>query len=66
MASANGRSYAAAGHLLEGMACPGGCIGGPGTLTALKQAGSAVQAFTGESIFKHAMDNPGTTDCLHD
>ncbi len=50
------------GHLLEGMACPGGCIGGPGTLTPLKRADSAVQAFASESAFEHAQDNPNTTD----
>ena len=31
------------GFLLEGMACPGGCIGGAGTLAPLKQSTRAVQ-----------------------
>ena len=31
------------GYLLEGMACPGGCIAGAGTLLSLDQAAKAVQ-----------------------
>nr|WP_320133520.1 monomeric [FeFe] hydrogenase [uncultured Holophaga sp.] len=32
-------------HLVEGMACPKGCIGGPGTLATLNRARTAVSAF---------------------
>ena len=31
------------GYLLEGMGCPGGCIGGAGSLAATKQAQTAVE-----------------------
>ena len=31
------------GYLLEGMACPGGCIAGAGTLLSLDQAAKAVE-----------------------
>jgi len=31
--------------LVEGMACPGGCVGGPGTLLGLKQAAREVARF---------------------
>ncbi len=30
------------GYLLEGMACPGGCVGGVGTLSAVNRAAAAV------------------------
>ena len=33
------------GYLLEGMACPGGCIGGAGTLLPLKKAEISVNKF---------------------
>ncbi len=36
-------------RLVEGMACPDGCIGGPGTLAPLKVARRAVDAFSREA-----------------
>ncbi len=49
------------GHLLEGMACPGGCIGGPGTLMPLQKAGVAIKQFAGASPYATAADNPAVT-----
>lgn len=46
------------GYLLEGMACPGGCVGGAGTLAPLNQATRAVNQFANESEYTSAMDNP--------
>jgi len=46
------------GHLLEGMACPGGCIGGPGTLMPVQKAGVSVKQFAGHSPYETAADNP--------
>jgi iron only hydrogenase large subunit-like protein len=46
------------GYLLEGMACPGGCIGGAGTLAPLNQATRSVNAFAAESPYEMAMANP--------
>ncbi|NLC83793.1 MAG: 4Fe-4S binding protein [Ruminococcaceae bacterium] len=46
------------GHILEGMACPGGCVGGPGTLTPIARAGASVKQFAGKSNFETAVDNP--------
>ena len=46
------------GHILEGMACPGGCVGGPGTLTPIARAGASVKLFAGKSDFMTAADNP--------
>lgn len=46
------------GYLLEGMACPGGCVGGPGTLSQIPRAGQAVKTFAEASPFATAGDNP--------
>ncbi|MGI6168799.1 MAG: monomeric [FeFe] hydrogenase, partial [Christensenellales bacterium] len=46
------------GHLLEGMACPGGCVGGPGTLMPIARAGASVKDFSNQSPYKIAQDNP--------
>lgn len=37
------------GYILEGMACPGGCVGGAGTMEPIKKAASAVHKFAGAS-----------------
>ncbi|TCL62287.1 [FeFe] hydrogenase (group B1/B3) [Hydrogenispora ethanolica] len=46
------------GYLLEGMACPGGCVGGPGTLLATRQGSVKVQEFAKHSPYPTAFDNP--------
>lgn len=45
------------GMLLEGMACFGGCIGGPGTLVPLSRAKRSVEAFAKQARFKSPADN---------
>ena len=45
------------GHLLEGMACPGGCIGGPGTLMPIPRAEQAVKQFASESPYPSSLAN---------
>jgi iron only hydrogenase large subunit-like protein len=45
------------GYLLEGMACPGGCVGGPGTLSLIPRAAKAVKDFAGDSPYTTALDN---------
>ena len=37
------------GYLLEGMACPGGCVGGAGTIVNQNKANGHVQAFARQS-----------------
>ena len=37
------------GYLLEGMACPGGCVGGAGTIAAQNKAAAAVAAHKAEA-----------------
>ncbi len=48
------------GYLLEGMACPGGCVGGPGTLLPIRQGTTEVQKFAKSSPYLTAIDNPKT------
>lgn len=50
------------GHLLEGMACPGGCVGGPGTLMPIPRAGASVKVFADTSPYGTALDNPEATN----
>ena len=46
------------GYLLEGMACPGGCIGGAGTLMPLNKASAAVKKYQADSPYDLAANNP--------
>ena len=52
------------GYLLEGMACSGGCIAGPGTLASLNRVRKAVTAFKNEAESKTPMDNKIIDDNL--
>jgi iron only hydrogenase large subunit-like protein len=45
------------GYLLEGMACPGGCVGGPGTLIKTKKAEKEVDKFSKKSPYRTAENN---------
>ncbi len=42
------------GYLLEGMACPGGCVGGAGTMRPIKQAQSAVKKYAQQAGHRRA------------
>ncbi len=46
------------GHLIEGMACPGGCVGGAGTLATLAAGTKAVHAFADTAVNRTALENP--------
>lgn len=46
------------GCLLEGMACPGGCIGGAGTLMPVNKAAGEVKKFQSAAEWKKALENP--------
>lgn len=54
MMSANAGKYN--GYLLEGMACPGGCIAGAGTVQTVKKAGMALEKMKKEAAFEECMD----------
>ena len=44
------------GYLLEGMACPGGCIAGAGTVQTVKKAGMALEKMKKDAAFEECMD----------
>lgn len=44
------------GYLLEGMACPGGCVGGAGVLVDVKQSSTALEKAKTTSTKKEAME----------
>ena len=44
------------GYLLEGMACPGGCIAGAGTLESVKKSTAALSQMMQEATFAESMD----------
>ncbi len=45
------------GYLLEGMACPGGCVGGAGTLQPIKKSIAAVTKSKNTAPYKEASDS---------
>ena len=45
------------GYLLEGMACPGGCVGGAGTVQPIGKSAAAVQKLKQNSTRAHADDD---------
>ena len=45
------------GYLLEGMACPGGCVAGAGTLLPITRATTAVKKYTNSSDKLNANDS---------
>jgi iron only hydrogenase large subunit-like protein len=44
-------------NFLEGMGCPGGCVGGPGTLVKVEVAEKEVNSFAGQAEVKESRDN---------
>ena len=48
---------AKSGYLLEGMACPGGCVAGAGTLLPITRATTAVKKYTNSSDKLNANDS---------
>ncbi len=45
------------GYLLEGMACPGGCVAGAGTLLPVELAANVVSRYQNETDIKSPMDS---------
>ena len=45
------------GYLLEGMACPGGCVGGAGTVELINQAASEVAKIKKKTTKAHAYES---------
>ena len=53
------------GYLLEGMACPGGCVAGAGTLQPINKSSALVKKYATESDKKDA-DESAYGDRLHE
>ena len=45
------------GYLLEGMACPGGCVGGAGTVQLIPKAAQEVEKIKKDSLKRHAYES---------
>ena len=45
------------GYLLEGMACPGGCVAGAGTLQSINKTAAAVKRYAKKSPHRNADEN---------
>lgn len=45
------------GYLIEGMACPGGCVAGAGTLVAINRSAAAVKRYAKRSPHVNATEN---------
>ena len=45
------------GYLLEGMACPGGCVAGAGTIQTVKKAAAALEKMKKEASFAESYDS---------
>jgi [FeFe] hydrogenase (group B1/B3) len=54
------------GYLLEGMACSGGCIGGPGTIASINRVRKAVTEFKNQSEYKTPFENEIIEEKLRD
>ena len=46
------------GYLLEGMACPGGCVAGAGTIQPVKQSAASVQRFKETAVEQSCTTSP--------
>ena len=46
------------GYLLEGMACPGGCVAGAGTILSVEQATKCVEKYAKEAATASPMNSP--------
>ena len=46
------------GYLLEGMACPGGCVAGAGTLQPVNKSTTQVNLYKNKAELKNAVDSP--------
>lgn len=52
-------------NFIEGMGCPGGCVGGPGTLANCKVTTKLVQNFANQSTWKLASQNESAEERKH-
>ena len=50
------------GYLLEGMACPGGCVAGAGTIQPVPKSAAAVGRYSREADKQNALDSDFTPE----
>ena len=50
------------GYLLEGMACPGGCVAGAGTMQPIAKSQAAVKRYAGQAQHKYSCDTEHSTE----
>lgn len=50
------------GYLLEGMGCPGGCVGGAGTLADPAKSAAVLTKYKAEAPMKHSLETPYDLD----
>ena len=50
------------GYLLEGMACPGGCVAGAGTIQPIAKTAAAIGKYKKEADKQNAMDSQYEVD----
>lgn len=53
-------------NFMEGMGCPGGCVGGPGTIIKVEEAAPYVKEFAERSKHFAAGDNPTAHEWMED
>ncbi|MDO4467347.1 MAG: [Fe-Fe] hydrogenase large subunit C-terminal domain-containing protein, partial [Bacillota bacterium] len=54
------------GYLLEGMACPGGCVAGAGTLQPITKSTALVKKYSTENTERKLADDSAYGDRLHE
>jgi len=52
-------------NFLEGMGCPGGCVGGPHRIIDADRGTGFVNFYSGETEYKTPVDNPYVIELLH-
>ena len=53
------------GYLLEGMACPGGCVAGAGTILSVEQAAKFVDKYSKEAATDSPLESPYRNEGEH-
>ena len=53
------------GYLLEGMACPGGCVAGAGTILSVEQAAKFVDKYNKEAATDSPLESPYRNEGEH-
>lgn len=55
----------ASGNFFEGMACEGGCVGGPKKIIPADKAAAMVNGYASQALYKTPAENPYVIDLIH-